>query len=349
MLAVRSPTLQRKRSTGRPATRPAPAVTEALEGRRLLSAGGDLDPTFGAGGRTTLAFPAAADPADPDFADDGVSLSAIDSRNGMTVIAGSHVYGHHVPGTPDFSSVDAAVVRLTAAGRPDPSFGGGDGLLYLDAVGGAADVFVLPDNKILLVGSDPGGGDFSRMLRLTADGTLDLSFGGGDGAVEIPFGAYNVQARDDGKIVLGGSGGAPADGTPTFAAARLNPDGAFDPTFGTRGVALPGVPAFGAANGLALAPGGGVVLGGVIRRADDYYDLGVLRLRADGSLDPSFGGGDGAVTLDVAPDDFGGAVAVAADGSVLVGRVDSGQQADEPVLARLRPDGSLDRWFAPLP
>src|SRR5689334_16945547 len=43
----------------------------------------------------------------------------------------------------------------------------------------------------------------------------------------------------------------------------------------------------------APLPGGGWVAAGPVSNADDSYDFGVRRYNADGSPDPSFGGGDG--------------------------------------------------------
>ena len=71
-------------------------------------------------------------------------------------------------------------------------------------------------------------------------------------------------------------------------------------------------------------------------------DVLVFRFLADGSFDPSFGGGDGTVVVDFSPSiwDVGYDVAVAPDGKIVVvggfGEVD---------VARLLPDGALDPTF----
>src|SRR4051794_2483761 len=84
----------------RPSVTPTPAAratarasAEVLERRQLLSAAGNLDPTFGQGGVAAVAFPLVLDSANPDADDSGVDLRAVDNRNGLTVVAGEHRTG----------------------------------------------------------------------------------------------------------------------------------------------------------------------------------------------------------------------------------------------------------------
>src|SRR5436190_753808 len=83
------------------AARPVTCVTENLECRRLLSAGA-LDPTFGTGGvNDRLQFAGGFGPP--------WQTRDVDSRNYKTVVALNQPF----------------VLRLDAAGRPDPTFGQG--------------------------------------------------------------------------------------------------------------------------------------------------------------------------------------------------------------------------------
>src|SRR6185503_3611187 len=77
---------------------------EALEHRRLLSAG-QLDPSFGTGGKTTI-----------DCHGSSVQATSVATQNdGKTVIAGLATNGS--------KGTDAAVVRLNINGSLDTSFG----------------------------------------------------------------------------------------------------------------------------------------------------------------------------------------------------------------------------------
>ena len=83
-------------------------------------------------------------------------------------------------------------------------------------------------------GYNGANNDFA-LVRYNANGTLDTSFGGGDGKVTTPVGTsydegYSVALQPDGKIVVAGysDNGANYD----FALARYNSDGWLDTSFG---------------------------------------------------------------------------------------------------------------------
>src|SRR4051794_6418090 len=214
-------------------------IVETLENRRLLSgaAAGDLDPTFGQNGVATVNFPVVTEPGNSDFADDGVALRAADSRNGLTVLAGEHLTGSNEAGA-TFDHHELALARLDRNGRLDPSFSG-DGTLYSDLLYQVTDVFVRPDNSVLVIGNPPDAGPWT-LVRYTAAGALDTSFGGGDGVVTFDpfFAATEVRLASDGKIIVAGEAPAvPGDRSRlVLAAARLRQDGSLDPTFGSGGM-----------------------------------------------------------------------------------------------------------------
>ena len=188
---------------------------------------------------------------------------------------------------------------------------------------------VQPDGKILLAGAvatapsaigEPSA-DFG-VVRLTADGKLDLTFDG-DGLAVIAFTdgpagvdvANAVTVLPNGKIILAGF----AHGQPTFAvtldpsvqdgkfaAARLNADGSLDKTFDGDGRFTTTFPvgAFdrAAAQAISVLPDGRVVLAGSVVVGEQeggtrfpvrfaVRDFAAVRLTADGKLDPTFGDG----------------------------------------------------------
>ena len=100
---------------------------------------------------------------------------------------------------------------------------------------------IQPDGKIVVAGEMGIGGPNPRfaIVRYEADGSLDPSFGGGDGNVSIDFTPrddfpYAVRLQADGKIVVAGAAGYNRPNS-KFALARLTPDGSLDPTFGGDG------------------------------------------------------------------------------------------------------------------
>src|SRR5262245_43372278 len=166
---------------------------------------------------------------------------------------------------------DFALARLNADGSLDTSFGSG-GRVTLDfgLTGSnqqAAAVAVQADGKILVGGSvatnGTGAWDFA-LARLTAAGALDPSFGTG-GLETFDFGGDDfltglVLQPADGKIVLAGHSDQAT--AAVFVAARLNPDGSADASFGTGGTQTVSFGAFDVANAVTLQPDGKILLVG---------------------------------------------------------------------------------------
>ena len=243
----------------------------------------------------------------------------------------------------------------TAPGDLDPTFGG-DGVVRTDLTPAEDDgytVAIQPDGKIVVAGEMGTGGPNPRMaiVRYENDGSLDPSFGGGDGKVSIDFTlgadfAYAVRIQANGKILLAGTADYFGRNS-RFALARLTSDGSLDPTFGGDGMLMTDVtPSHDALNGMALQPNGKIVVVGGVSAGPDNGKIGVLRYRSDGSLDPTFGG-DGIVLNDPTPTyDDGLAVGVEADGQIIVA---GGAGFDGPnetfVALAFGPHGSLDPTF----
>jgi uncharacterized delta-60 repeat protein len=147
-------------------------VIMALSSSVALAAPGDLDASFGAGGKQTLNFGGA----------DRATHVAI-TPDGRIVVVGS---------TDATGSGDFAVARLTSGGAPDSTFGSG-GKTSLGTGAGVDDigagVVVLGDERIVVAGLGNATRDFV-IKRLNANGSLDTSFAGaGAGTAVVDFGA----------------------------------------------------------------------------------------------------------------------------------------------------------------
>lgn len=195
--------------------------------------------------------------------------------------------------------------RMLYAGQIDAAFGmDGATKAPLGATKQINDMVVLVDGQILTVGTGIGGAngvDFT-IARFAASGALDETFGGGDGIVHTDFFGRDDVAKTlavvaDGKFIVGGTVSTPNG--PLMVVARYNDNGSLDTTFGTDGrasVRLSGSDAFA---DLVVQPDGKiVVLGDTAGTAETKRDLALVRFNADGSLDSTFGGGDGVVTVD---------------------------------------------------
>ena len=182
-------------------------------------------------------------------------------------------------------------------------------------------------------------------------GTLDETFGDG-GLVHSDFGAGSegieaLALQPDGKLVAAGY----AAGHARFALARYETDGSLDASFGVGGKVTveitPGNQE--AAHALAVQPDGKLVVAGESIGSPSYSDFAVVRLNADGSLDPTFGSAGKVTTRLRNVNDRLHALVLQADGKIVVG----GESYDGSIggthfdfaLVRYRADGSLDTGF----
>ena len=214
-----------------------------------------------------------------------------------------------------------ALVRFNSDGSLDAGFGDA-GWVTTDFSGwtdiGRA-VTLQEDGKIILAGySTFGYGGGIALARYNPDGSLDLGFGsGGLVALDNNAGAGAVTLQEDGKIVVAGD----IEDYPTedFALAHFEADGTPDFDFGSGGlVSTDFSGGLDSAHDVALQPDGEIV---VVREFDNGAnpDIALARYNANGSLDLSFGGGDGKVTTDISAGyDIGEAVALLPDGRIMI-------------------------------
>ena len=214
--------------------------------------------------------------------------------------------------------------------------------------GRAVAVLVQPDGRIVVIGSTSSAltqTDFTA-VRLDSNGTIDTSFGTGGHAIVDFGGDDRVEAaalQPDGRIILAGSTTAGMGGH-NFAAARLNPDGSVDTSFGTGGQVAVDFGGDDGASAVLLQPGGKVILAGDTSAGIGGGDLAVARLNTDGSIDSSFGTG-GKRTVDFGGFEAGLDAALQSDGAIVIaGGTEQGSSEDFAV-ARLTSAGALDGSF----
>jgi uncharacterized delta-60 repeat protein len=148
-----------------------------------------------------------------------------------------------ITSTTGFTS-DLVIGRLKTDGSPDSTFAN-NGLYNLASAGGSIfgyDVKIQPDGKIVVCGGYSVTADNTDFIvvRLTADGTPDATFGGGDGISIVQVGlsedyAYDLELLPSGKILLAGASSVPGFTYKRAVVMRLLPDGTLDNSFGTGG------------------------------------------------------------------------------------------------------------------
>ena len=315
------------------------------------ASGGDLDPSFGTGGRVSTGR---------TFSGTDVALQS----DGKIVVGGAVADNEGVS--------RSAVERYDTDGNLDPSFGI-DGLAVtpfrLAAGCWDATTAVVPqaDGKIVAVGFSYCARSVFAVARYDTNGTLDPSYGTGGKVLTSfgPSGACSSHAeagaiQSDGRVVAAGVMHCRA-GDYRFAVARYAIDGTLDSGFGHGGeVRTNFTPGYDDASGVALTPGGRIVVVGTSSFGDsDKPDaqpaFALARYRRDGTLDPTFGG-DGTVMRSFQSRRCGGgaeadAVAIQDDGKIVAAGLTgcSAKAGAVPTpsfaLARLRWSGAFDPTF----
>lgn len=294
---------------------------------------GSLDPDFGSGGISIIDFSGWIEEAN------AMALQP----DGKIVVAGSNLSSS--------SQRNFALARYLSNGSLDPSFDS-DGKVTTDFGGGydqANALVIQPDGKIVAAGSND---DRFALVRYKQNGGLDATFSG-DGKVSTNFttgwdSANGVVLQSNGKIVAVGANSI------TFALARYTRSGTLDSTFDGDGkLTTPIGNRRDSGRAMVLQPDGKIVVAGYSNTsclescAGD--DFAVIRYNSNGSLNLSFSG-DGKVTTHIGGDrDRANAIALQADGKIVVAGNDGSSVSDTPAgqftLIRYRSNGSLDPTF----
>jgi uncharacterized delta-60 repeat protein len=230
-------------------------------------------------------------------------------------------------------------------GDLDPTFGNaGTVITPFDGGGGAVDVVIQKDGKIVAVGG--ANSDFA-LARYNSDGSLDPTFGT-EGKVTTDFfggldHAFAALLQEDGRVIAIGT--AFKVDHYVFALARYNVDGSLDSTFGSGGKIgaelFDGRDAEQAYDAALQKDGKVIVVGNSLSNGSGGLTL--ARFNIDGTIDTSFGS-NGKVTTTLASHSY--AVALQQDGRIVVGgfffRI---APTIDFSVARFNSDGSLDTSF----
>ncbi len=301
-----------------------------------LAAEGDLDAGFGSGGTVITPIGTSTDEA---------HAMAIDSQ-GRIVTAGQSINGTALD--------DFALARYEENGSLDAGFGSagevttGFGTKTDDLGRGVA---IDSQGRIVAVGSSNDGlggpSDFA-VARFTSTGSPDGGFAGagkvltsvrsGDDAAA----AVAIDSQD--RVVVAGrsSNGLNDD----IAVVRYRTDGTLDTSFGGTGkVTTPVGSGLDRANAVAIDSQGRIVVAGpTFNGTKDNF--AVVRYRADGGLDTTFTG-TGKVTTSISASGFdrANAVAIDAQGRIVVAGQTFNGADDDFALVRYNPNGTLDTTF----
>lgn len=296
----------------------------------LFAQPGTLDNTFGVGG---IAFSSIV--ASFSYAHD-VALQP-DGK----ILATGHVYVN--------GSFRVFVVRHNPDGSPDPSFPN-----VITSINTASEyaraIAVQDDGKILVAGHLDGTNSAFLVIRLTATGAYDSTFGTA-GIVTTDFGASSTNETNsmviqpDGKILIAGW---TSTGDKDIALLRFNADGSPDSNFGVDGKvstdlnnSLQEV-----AHEVALQPDGKIIVAGFSSSSYSANDVVVLRYTSNGSPDLSFGTNGVALPVVNLDDDAALSMVLQPDGKIVTaGYTYTAYTYADNLIVRFDSTGNLDTEF----
>jgi uncharacterized delta-60 repeat protein len=287
----------------------------------VQSMSGDLDLTFGTGGKVTT-----------DFSKKSEAAVAVLVQPDGKIVAG---------GSSGPFGVDFALARYNPDGTLDTSFGSGGRVTT--NLGGACFLLALAlqaDGKIVAAGGVSSSDPFNifTVARYRTDGTLDPAFGISGRAASINVFGENyvlgLAIQRDRKIVAGGD----------FILARYNAEGTLDTSFGAGGIVLPG--AYNQVVAVGLQSDQKIIIGvSKVNFAKNEEDFVVARFRSNGVLDTSFGtGGFSDFTPFQSPVHLT-SIVVQPDDAIIAGGLLFGGLVRTFALVRYTPNGKLDTSF----
>jgi uncharacterized delta-60 repeat protein len=293
------------------------------------SAAGDLDATFGSGGKVITSVGDSS----------GIIKGMLIQSDGKIVVAGQAFF--------QATGSDFGLARYNIDGSLDTNFGNG-GKVSTNFNSNSLDeglaLALQPDGKFVVAGRtlvSQNDSDFA-LARYNSDGSLDSGFGIG-GKVITPLFSNEDQAnslaiQQDGKIVVAGktlTSSLNAD----FALARYNIDGSLDTSFGTGGKVLTDFFGdFDQATTLLIQSDGKIVAAG---SAGGFFAF--ARYNTNGSPDNTLNTNGQSIYFSI----FGeiGAIVKQNDGKIIAaGQVTSGSPTVFAVT-RFNNNGTLDSSF----
>lgn len=304
--------------------------------------------------------------------------------------------------TGDTSSLDTFprpsmfVARFTSLGVLDTGFGiGGSVIIPPSAFNFGGNFFdqcysnsvilqSLPPNDYIVLGGGvrklavPNNKSFIALVRLTASGILDLTFGtNGNGTVYASFNSSTnnedfcncLSIQTDGKIVSGGvNSPAPSPAaSQNLSVVRFTTGGILDTTFNLSGptqgwlIIIPNLPIYNYnfSSGLGINSVGQIIISSYITKTSGEQCFGLAAVTSSGlfpgTLDTSFGTG-GQTVLDLSPtynltgplfSSCANALALQSDNKIVItgGFLNTSTFTEDFSLARFDTNGALDLTF----
>lgn len=235
------------------------------------------------------------------------------------------------------------IERLLPSGVRDTTFNPYQyGFVFSAFAAQSGERLIVGENLAGFNGTTPVNG----FLRLNSDGSRDTSFNqGGIGFQNVAPGAVRgIAVQPDNKIIIAGRFDV-INNVGRYRIARLNVDGSLDNSFQISTTGTNSFIQIGEIYNVALQPDGKIIVSGVFDyRFNGATKSSLVRLNADGSIDPTFNIFGVIPNSAGATDSGSNKVVVRADGRIWVGTTRQ-TITQSTVPLRLNSDGSRDDSF----
>jgi len=305
-----------------------------------LDSDGSLDPNFGSNGIYTY---------DGGNGYDAI-IDLLVQSDGSIVMCGS---------SSNETDNDLMVMRLNPSGAPDTAFGTNGATTYH---GGNSHDFgsrltIQNDGKILVTGGSDNGPDYDIVVvRFSANGTLDTSFGT-NGAVLYDGGdydrGYGIDTNSNGNILVTGVRNQPDQNSMNYDIPVISFDsnGNLDTSFGNNGIVLYDGNISEQCFDLIVQSDDTILVAGYSGNNVDGisdWSLVVLKYDPNGTLDTKFGT-NGVYQYDLTDNtEWGYGLALQTDGKIVVaGQVHNGTDDDVIVLRLTNSPGNSNEPHEP--
>jgi uncharacterized delta-60 repeat protein len=295
---------------------------------------GDLDKTFGNGGKVNVGISGYYD----------VAKSMALQHDGKIVVVG---YGKE--SLASFKGL--SMTRYLHNGEMDNEFGD-YGVIHrvtADLEGEANSVVILKDDKIIVTGysiSPSTNNEEITLIRFTENGKVDNSFGNrGFIVTEVSNEkdeAESVAIQRDGKIVVVGS----TDHKPTtdIVLIRYNENGSIDYSFGINGIVITDInSSLDIGKSVVIQSDGKIVVSGFTHIINKFF-MTLLRYESNGDLDPTFGE-IGIVVTEINGRRGKMDMVIQNDGKIVLVGPSEVESSHHFTVLRFNTNGSLDKSF----
>ena len=297
---------------------------------------GDLDATFGTGGKVITDFPGGAGPKKMAIQPDG-----------KIVVQTSNFLARYNPnGTLDTGFGNGGIIKTPYQAPSFEYFTNG--------------LAILPDGKILVSGvaNNPTSGNSPAfaVFRFNGDGSRDAMFGTNGVAIwsfdlagDRDDYAIKLRVQPDGKIVVAGYLSNYCSQDPLcyyqgFAVIRFNTNGSLDSSFGTNGAFIipPSESIF--VDDFVILPNGRILMIGSVFVSSNNTVVFLRRFNANGTPDTSFGtNGEVRPGINETVDIY--QLAIQADGKIVFPVYNNRVSPTFTTIVRLNADGTFDTSF----